>query len=148
MSAADGVPGIAHELPLTETQPVSYAASWRNYRRWYAASLLIFIAFLPTFAFAARHFPSLLRGDGVVITAFFGYAALWIGVTTVARRWKCPRCGECFFLRDVSKPQWPMVFIRSCRACHLPKYATGDPDANIPDAPRIGAQPRDRALES
>jgi hypothetical protein len=105
-----------------------YQASWRRYRWWYAASFALFILFLPAFALAAQRFPSLMHRDGVVITAFFGYAGLWMAVTTVARRWKCPRCGRCFFLRDVMQGQWPMVFVRSCRACGLPKYAIRDPD--------------------
>ena len=110
-------------------QPVAtYRASWRSYRRWYIASLGLFILFLPAFAIAAQRFPSLMHRDSVVIPAFFGYAALWMAVTTVARRWKCPRCGHCFFLRDAMQAQWPMAFVRSCRACGLPKYASGDPD--------------------
>lgn len=87
----------------------TYGASWRSYRRWYIASLGLFILFLPTFAMAAQRYPSLMQRDVVIIPAFFlGYAALWMAVTTVARRWKWPRCGRYFFLRDVMQTQWPM----------------------------------------
>jgi hypothetical protein len=113
--------------PMQQSVP-TYQASWRSYRRWYIASLGLFILFLPAFAIAAQRFPSLMRRDSMIISAFFGYAALWMAVTAVARRWKCPRCGHCFFLLDVMQAQWPMVFVRCCRACGLPKYASEDPD--------------------
>jgi hypothetical protein len=130
-------------VPLLEQPVVSYRASWRRYRCWYAASLGLFIAFLPAFALTAQRYPSLMHSGSVIIFAFFAYAALWMAVTAVARRWKCPRCGHCFFLRDVMQTQWPMVFIRSCRNCNLPKYANEDPD--LRDNPTITEQRGTRA---
>ena len=98
-----------------------YAASWRRYRLWYAASLVLFVAYLPVFALAARRFPALHR-DGVVLTAFLIYACTWAAVSNVAQRWPCPRCGEYFFGKPMGT-RWPMLFVRSCRSCGLRKYA-------------------------
>jgi hypothetical protein len=105
----------------------TYRASWRHYRWWYAASLVLFVAFLPVFALAANRFPEALRHDGIVITAFLIYAGTWARASNVALRWKCPRCGKYFF-GDLMASRLPMLFVRSCRNCGLPKYANADYD--------------------
>ena len=106
-----------------------YAGTWRRYRIWYGASLLLFVAYLPIFALAGHFFPAAMHNAGVVIPAFFAYAITWMVVSVVAKRWKCPRCGHPFFLTGFMQTQPPMLFIRSCKSCGLPKYATSDPDA-------------------
>jgi hypothetical protein len=104
-----------------------YTPTWRRYRIWYAVSLILFVAYLPAFVIASHFFPGAMHRASVIIPAFFAYGITWMVVTVVAKRWKCPRCGRPFFLTPVMQTQPPMLFIRSCRSCGLPKYAGSDP---------------------
>ena len=105
----------------------AYTESWQRYRRWYFASIALFVGYLPTFALFGLLFPALFDQVMVVFALFLLYAGSWMITSTVARRWKCPRCGELFF-GSMWSPQWPMTFVSSCRQCGLPKYADRDPD--------------------
>jgi hypothetical protein len=86
----------------------------------------MFVAFLPLFATISALFPRIVAQDGVIFSLFGIYALSWVAVTSVARRWPCPRCGEYFF-GTLVVPQLPMLFVRSCRSCGLPKNAATDP---------------------
>lgn len=104
-----------------------YSESWRRHRRWYLTSLGMFVGYLPVFATIGMAFPGLISNDWVIFPLFAIYAITWISVTNVARRWPCPRCGERFF-GGLWLPQLPMLLVRSCRSCGLPKNAPADPD--------------------
>jgi hypothetical protein len=104
-----------------------YAESWQRYRRWYFGSLTLFIGYLPTFALLSLLVPALLDQTPVLLVLFFLYGGSWMFASSVARRWRCPRCGELFF-GSMWLPQWPMAFVSTCRDCGLPKYADRDPD--------------------
>ena len=104
-----------------------YTSSWQHYNRWYFASLGLFIGYLPTFVIASALFPDALNRSAVVFPLFLIYAGAWVTSSNIARRWKCPRCGEPFF-GSMWLPQWPMAFVQKCRYCGLPKSADRDPD--------------------
>ena len=116
--------GRTHALVTDQKGP--YTNSWRRYSRWYAASIGMFIGYLPVFALIAGLFPAVLE-SWLVFPMFALYALTWVYVSNVARRWPCPRCGEHFF-GTLWLPQRPMFLVRSCRSCELPKYAASDPD--------------------
>ncbi len=86
----------------------------------------MFLGYLPTFAILSGLFPELLNGP-LIFVAFAAYALTWLYFANVSRRWLCPRCGEYFF-GTPWLPQLPMMFVRRCRSCDLPKYAPSDPD--------------------
>ena len=118
---------LGRNIPSFMTAQGPYSESWQGYRRWYFGSLALFIGYLPTFALLVHLFPALIDHATVGVVLFFVYAGSWMVASTVARRWKCPRCGELFF-GSTWVPQWPMAFVSTCRDCELPKYADRDPD--------------------
>jgi hypothetical protein len=105
-----------------------YRDAWRHFWRWYIASLCMFVGFLPVFASIGLAFPSVIANGGLIFALFAIYGITWVAVTNVARRWPCPRCGEYFF-GSMWLPQLPMLFVRTCRSCGLPRNAPSDPDA-------------------
>jgi hypothetical protein len=114
-----------------------YTDSWQSYRRWYLASLGMFVGYLPVGVTIGMLFPGIISNNRVIFPLFGIYAISWIALTNVARRWPCPRCGEDFF-GSLWLPQLPMLFVRSCRYCGLPKNAPADPDPPTMSFTRVG----------
>jgi len=82
-------------VPQSDEGP--YCESWRRYRRWYALSLGLAIAYLPVFAILANLLPAMQRGGAAIVIPFLLYGGTWVAASNVARDWECPRCGETFF---------------------------------------------------
>jgi hypothetical protein len=114
----------------------TYKRSWRGYLFCYITSWVLFAGLLPTFAIVAKRFPGFVTPGTFVLPAFVLYAILWQQVVKAARLWRCPRCGNYFFgtlddldLMTQRRSRMPMLFIRKCRSCNLPKFAMSNPDS-------------------
>ena len=104
------------------TEP--FDESWRRYRLWYRTSLALQIGFLPSMAALGALVPAAYRAP-LMVGLFLAYTGTWMTCTSVARRWRCPQCGELFFFEGFSWVQSPMFLVPSCGSCGLPKYARG-----------------------
>ncbi|HEX9952436.1 MAG TPA: hypothetical protein VGB53_11750 [Rubricoccaceae bacterium] len=109
------------DTPTTEP----FDESWRRYRRWYRTSLALQVGFLPSFLALGALAPGVADRAPLVVGLVVVYAGAWMTCTEVARRWRCPKCGELFFFASFNWVQPPMALVPSCGSCGLPKYARG-----------------------
>ena len=104
---------------------------WHEYRKRRNLAIFAFLGYVPIvflIALAGLHLLQSMTPGFVAAVGWMIFA--WVAGFRV-ERFKCPRCGKCFF----AKWWYHNAFARRCLHCKLPKYAVPESDRSAPPLP-------------
>jgi len=102
-----------------------YVTQWQDYRRRRDLQLFALIGFVPAVFVVALVSLLLFDSDKPAVAFLFCWMAFFVVASQRFSRFRCPRCGDRFFLHSGSSSY--SMFAKKCVHCGLPKYAGEEP---------------------
>lgn len=97
----------------------SYEQQWLEYRKRRALFMFVFVGYGAIVAFISYLTQNLTYSHK--LTNILGFTWFLFMIVAIGRLqvWRCPRCGERFFMKFF----WHNIFASRCLHCGLEKYA-------------------------